>query len=325
MVFSNFFQSSAQRRETDAAKLRAVVLKALQNTELAVKLYSLSAGAPATAGGSFVRMNLHVTPNGAYDVWARGPDGMVVGQATADATMLSASSIATLGATAVLYVAMHQIASELRAISGQLERIAEAQNDAANARFQQSLAYCVEAHDRGAADKLRSGGELELRKSLGEQSMALIRGIERLPDVREGRLVRVGLLSDRSSEIERSLLALESRLQCLFTGFSTLATIKAYTDGRAAVQGCFASFPLAPLSQAFEAAAARGSRVEAKAERGTIDLAGPWRHAHRALDVASSRLRLDDVQFGRQSTLVTIPLSEIRETYKNLGRAANAR
>ncbi len=56
-----------------------------------------------------------------------------------------------------------------------------------------------------------------------------------------------------------------------------------------------------------------------------MDLAGPWRHAHRALDVASGRLSLDDAQFGRRSTLVTIPLSEIRETHKNLGRVANAR
>lgn len=301
------------QREQSAKKLRVALLEGIRGTPLERLLRN--------APGELVRLNLHQSPGGGFAAWVRGADGQVLGQATVTPT-LSAQDVAQLGAAAVLYVCLYQIASELRSINKKLAAIKQQMDDKDASEFQQVLAYCVSAIDHN--DKQALGrGELNLRTSLAAQAKKLVREIQNLPDIRENMFVKMGVASDRKAEIAKDLLEQETVLQVVFTGFSTLIRIWEITSKKP--QNELKSFELQELSTHLRLAeskakmvmartnGAEGVSLAAPAALREVSLASPWSHALKAVDVANSYFRPEHMGFGRQSTLIVVPRQEITE------------
>ena len=326
-ILQRYQQANAIRyRENSIVLLRTKILKDISGTQLAKDLLELALKPPTYTleGASHVRMNLHALPDGTYAAWARGPDGRFIGQATLRPEF-NAAQLVGVGSAAILYICMNQIAKELRTIGVQLDKLQSAIEDNANKAFQQALAYAVEALDRRDRYQLQLA-ELPLRQTLAQQAAALVRELHALPKVGEGLWVNVGFRSDKTSEISRGMLAQETRLQSVFVGFSTLIEMRRWLDGRAASQRALSSFDLDELLQALRHAEALGGRVAARIETkkpkslGTTEidsstLATPWAHAAGAIDQGKRQLRLKELGFGRQSTLITIPCHEITTAF----------
>jgi hypothetical protein len=301
-------------RKRHHSQLQVLIAQSIKGTKLAKQLTDViqSDALYKIEGAKHIVFNLHKNADGSYFAFARDATGKIIGNARLRPA-LSVGRAAKMGAAAIAYVAMHEIASELRAAQKRLANIERKLESAADADFQQALAYAIEALDRRDMLALQLG-ELPLRRSLAAQILELNHELDTIPDLRSGLLIRVGVLGDGSDAIREDLLARETRLHAVFSGIQILLHLKTLIHGTEMARRSLASLPMQQLAHSLAHAHEKAKLIETSTP--TQDPSGPphniysevWRKAQLLTEFAcAGTLNKNQIDFGAAATLLTIP------------------